>query len=147
MKKFILAALVAITLQSTASAADAPKVNEKVMKAFTETFNTAQDILWSELNGVYEARFVYNDIITRVRYDEEGNTLTTIRYYYEAQLPLCMITKIKQQYAGLKVHSVTEETVENVTEYHIVLEDAKNWTMVVGDNMGGLQVEKRFVKA
>jgi hypothetical protein len=147
MKKVILAAIVALAIQATAFAAPNPKVTEKVLKAFAETFNTAQDIQWSELNGVYEARFSYNDIITRVRYDEEGNTLKTIRYYYERQLPLSVLTSVKKNYTGLKVHSVTEVSVENMIEYHIVLEDAKTWTMVLGDNLGNLQVQKRLNKA
>jgi hypothetical protein len=147
MKKVILAAIVAIAIQATAFATPNPKVTEKVLKAFTETFNTAQDIQWSELNGIYEARFSYNDIITRVRYDEDGNTLKTIRYYYEQQLPLNVQTNIKKQYNGLKVHSVTEVSVDNMIEYHIVLEDEKTWTMVLGDNMGSLYVEKKLNKA
>jgi hypothetical protein len=147
MKKVILAAIVAIAIQATAFATPNPKVAEKVLKAFAETFNTAQDIQWSELNGIYEARFSYNDIVTRVRYDEEGNTLKTIRYYYEQQLPLNVQTNIKKQYTGLKVHSVTEVSVDNMIEYHIVLEDEKTWTMVLGDNMGSLYVEKKLNKA
>jgi hypothetical protein len=147
MKKVILAVIVAIAIQATAFAAPNPKVTEKVLKAFSETFNTARDIQWSELDGVYEARFSYNNIITRVRYDEEGNTLKTIRYYYEPQLPLNVQTNIKKQYAGLKVHSVTEVSVENTVEYHIILQDAKTWTMVLGDNLGGLHIQKKLNKA
>jgi hypothetical protein len=147
MKKVILAALVAIALQTTAFAAPNPKVTEKVLKAFTETFNSAQDIQWSEVNGIYEACFYYNDIITRVRYDEDGNTVKTIRYYSEQQLPLSVQTKVKKQYPGLRVRGVTEVSVENSTEYHIILEDAKTLTMVVGDNMGSLQTEKKLNKS
>jgi hypothetical protein len=147
MKKVLLAVLVAVALQASAFAAPTPVVNEKVMKVFSATFISASDIQWSELNGTFEARFTYNEIITRVRYDAEGNTLKTIRYYYEQQLPLSVLTKVKKEYAGLKVHSVTEVSADDATEYHITLEDDKTWTMVIGDNMGGLREDKKLKKA
>ncbi|RYZ21983.1 MAG: hypothetical protein EOO16_10940 [Chitinophagaceae bacterium] len=147
MKKVILAALVAVALQASAFAAPTPNITEKVMKAFTTTFNSASDIQWSEGNGVYEARFTYNELITRVRYDAEGNTLQTIRYYHEQQLPLSVFSKVKKEYAGQKIHSVTEVSSGDTIEYHITLEDETSWTKVIGDNMGGLREDKKLKKA
>ncbi|TCJ13549.1 hypothetical protein EPD60_12180 [Flaviaesturariibacter flavus] len=147
MKKVILAVVVAVALQASAFAAPTPNVTERVMKAFSSTFNSASDILWSEVDGIYEARFTYNDILTRVRYDADGNSLMTIRYYYEQQLPLSVLTKVKKEYSAQKVHSVTELTIGDSTEFHITLEDQKNWTIVIADNMGGLRESKKLIKA
>jgi hypothetical protein len=147
MKKIILAMIMATALQASAFASPVTEVNEKVMKAFTETFRSAAGTRWSVSGEVYEACFTYNDLVTRVRYDAEGNTLKTIRYYTEQQLPLSILARVKKQYGGQKVHSVTEVTVEGGTEYHITLEDAWNWTLVLGDTSGCLQLERKLIKA
>ncbi|TCZ67087.1 hypothetical protein [Flaviaesturariibacter aridisoli] len=146
MKKAFFASLIALAISASAFAAPTT-VTEKVLKAFSQTFVSAQDVRWSEHRGLFEAHFTFNDIVTRVTYDDEGNAVQTIRYYYEQQLPLNVLARVKNNYEGQKVFGVTEVTTNDHTEYHIVLESATNWTMLVADGTGFLAEEKKMGKA
>jgi len=147
MKRAIMTALIVAAAQLSAFASPDPSVSEKVLQAFRQTFATVREVTWSESNGNYEARFTFNDLATRVVYDKDGNTIRTIRYYQEAQLPLNILAKVKSSYAGQKIHSVTEVTAEGITEYHLVLESASTWTMIMADQSGSLSVQKKMNKA
>ncbi|GAA4342187.1 hypothetical protein [Flaviaesturariibacter amylovorans] len=146
MKKVLLAALL-VGAQLLAFANTTPAVSEKVLKSFQQTFQSVSDVTWSELDHGYEARFTFNDILTRVVYDRDGVAVKTIRYYYEQQLPLNLLTKVKSSYSSHKIHSITEVTTGDATDYHITLETEKTWTMLLADQSGSMSVQQRFTKA
>ena len=130
-----------------AAATTPPEVNEKVLKAFNETFIKATDVVWHEMQNTYEARFKQSEIVTRAIYDPEGNLLRTTRYYSEEHLPINIITKLKKKYEGKQVFGVTESSTDDEVSYHIVLQDEKNWYIVIADNVGSLELSKKFRKA
>ncbi|GAB4093101.1 hypothetical protein [Flaviaesturariibacter terrae] len=146
MKK-VFFALFALVISASAFATPDPVLNQQVLKTFNTTFVSAQDVRWSEHQGIYEAHFTFNDIVTRASFDAEGNTVQTIRYYFEQQLPLNILTRLKSNYQGQRVHGVTEVTTGDRTEYHIVLESRSNWTTIIADNSGYMSQEKKMVKA
>ena len=145
MKKLLFSCA---TLVSLLSFANPPAdINAKVLKAFNETFAYAQDVVWNEGQDHYDVKFKQNDILTRIRYDAEGNLLESIRYYHEQQLPLNVLAKVKKRYADKKVFGVTEIANESEILYHIVLEDEKNWLVVQADGTGNMVVKEKFKKA
>src|SRR6185503_17077494 len=131
MKKLIICLCLFAAIGAVA--AEPPEVNEKVLIAFKETFIKATDVVWHELQNSYEASFKQSEIVTRAIYDTEGNLLRTTRYYSEEHLPINIITNLKKKYEGKKVFGVTESSTEDEVSYHIVLEDEKNWYIVVAD--------------
>ena len=145
MKKLIIC--LSLFVATGAMAAEPPEVNAKVLKAFNETFVKAKDVVWHEMQNTYEARFKQSEIVTRATYDTEGNLLSTTRYYSEEHLPVNIISKLRKKYAGKSVFGVTESSIEDVVSYHIVLEDAKTWYIVIADNAGALELSKKFKKA
>lgn len=145
MKKIILAVLL---LAGTISYAGTPvEVNEKVLKAFKETFTNPEDVVWREFDNYYEVNFKLTEIRTRIRYDVDGNVLGTTRYYFEQNLPPHILTKLKKKYAGKTVFGVTEVSSEYDIEYYIVLEDDKNWTTIRSNSVGNMEVHEKFKKA
>jgi hypothetical protein len=130
-----------------AAATTPPEVNEKVLKAFKETFIKAEDVVWHESQTTYEAHFKQSEIVTRAIYDTEGNLLRTTRYYTEEHLPVNIIMKLKKKYDGKTVFGVTESSSEDQVTYSIVLQDEKNWYIVTADNQGSLELSTKFKKA
>jgi len=130
-----------------AAAMEPPEVNEKVLKAFKETFYKAQDVVWHESKNTYQASFTQSEILTRAIYDTDGNLLRTTRYYSEEYLPINIITKLKKKFEGKSIYGVTESATEEEVVYQIVLEDTKNWYIVNSDNSGSLEVSKKYRKA
>ena len=143
MKKIFLAALVFV-FGFSAMATDP---NEKVLEAFKKTFKNVEEVAWTENHNSYEVKLKQNEILAKVTYDKEGNILRTLRYYYEDQLPLLVLSKVKSKFSDKKIFGVTEEASQEGTFYHITLEDEKNWVQITSDIYGGIKVDKKFKKA
>lgn len=143
MKKILLAVLV-FGCSFTVLANDP---SEKVLDAFNKAFPNVQDVSWTENAQSYEVKFKQNQILSRITYDKDGNILKTLRYYYEQQLPIMVLSKVKQRYSDKKIYGVTEESSEAGTYYHIILEDEKHWVDITADNYGSITVNKKFNKA
>lgn len=143
MKKILLAAFV-IALSFRAMAEDP---NEKVLEAFNKTFPHVKDVAWTEEEHTYEVKFLQNEILSRVTYDKEGNIIRTVRYYHEQELPILVLARVKSKFTDKKIYGVTEESSDEGTFYHIVLEDEKHWVNITADSYGNLKVDKKFNKA
>ena len=143
MKKILLAAIVFAS--SFRAMADDP--NQKVLDAFNKTFSHVKEVAWTENEHSYEVKFKQNEILSKVTYDKEGNIMKTLRYYYEQGLPLLILSKVKTKFTDKKIFGVTEESSDEGTYYHIVLEDAKHWINVTADSYGGIKVDKKYNKA
>jgi hypothetical protein len=138
---------VAAILMCSISAYSNPTVNEKVLNAFQKTFQYAKEISWMQESNCWEVTFVaVDDIRMRVMYDEDGNILNTIRYYYADKLPLLITQHIRSRFPGKKIFGVIEETTKVGMNYHIILEDAKAWTTIATNETGIITVEKKTKK-
>ena len=125
-----------------------PDVNEKVLKAFHETFKNPENVAWHEYDYYYEVSFKQDEIKTRVRYDEQGNMIGTTRYYTEKELQPHIVSKIRSKYPKRSIYGVTEIfSEENNIEYYITLQDEKHWYTVKANAMGDLQQTEKFRKA
>lgn len=145
MKKLIILTCLFATLSVAASSP--PEVTEKVLKAFNEIFMKATDVVWHETQNYYEASFKQSEIISRAIYDADGNLLRTTRYYSEENLPINILTKIRKRYAGKSVFGVTELTTADEVSYHITLQDETTWYIIKADNLGNLELSKKYKKA
>jgi hypothetical protein len=145
MKKLIILTALFATLSTKASSP--PEVTEKVLKAFSETFMKATDIVWHEVKNLYEASFKQSEIISRAIYDKDGNLLRTTRYYSQENLPINILTKLQKRYAGKSVYGVTELSTGDEVSYHITMQDEKNWYIIKADNWGSFELEQKYKKA
>jgi hypothetical protein len=143
MKKILLAAVVLVS--GFRALADDP--NQKVLDAFHKTFPQVKEVVWTENEYSYEVKFRQNNILSKVTYDTDGNIINTLRYYYEQNLPLLVLSKVKSKFNGKKIFGVTEESSDAGTLYHIILEDEKHWINITADSFGGIKVDKKFNKA
>jgi len=146
MKKILLA-LMMIGSLSSFSLPPVNDINEKVLKAFNQTFSDAKDAIWSEYDSYYEVKFKQSEVSARLKYDEEGNVIEAYRYYQEQQLPPYVLGRLKKKYADKKVFGITEVTKESLLEYFITLEDDQHWYTVRSDSFGNLDLQKKFKKA
>src|SRR4051812_5443258 len=82
--------------------------NEKVLKAFNETFSTAQEVRWEEFPNYYAVSFVSAGVRSKVNYDKDGNMMSSIRYYAPQLLPLYILNKVNRENPKKKLFGVTE---------------------------------------
>jgi len=143
MKKIIIAA--AVVLFTSVSFAAEP--NQKVLDAFKKTFEQAKDVTWQDVDNKYEANFSQNNITFRIMYDQDGNVVKSIRYYYGPTLPIFIQAKLAKKYDGKTVFGVTEISTDSELTYYIILEDKSTWTHVQSDAFGNMYTEKKLKKA
>ena len=146
MKKILLAALI-LGFGLRSLAANPVNVNEKVLKAFNKTFVNVSDIIWSEAGDYYYVNFKQNEVVVRATYDKQGNMVNSLRYYKEDQLPILILSKVKNRFSDKSIYAITEETNESGVHYHITLQDEKHWVMIISDSYGNISVDKKYDKA
>jgi hypothetical protein len=140
--------LAALLIGFTASAAPSPnEISEKVKKAFTETFTSAQDVTWHEYETYAQANFRLDEVQIRAQYDENGRLLKTIRYYKEKQLLPNIVSKLKQRFTGKEIGGITETSSDEEVSFVINLKDDKHWYIVKSDVYGNLQQVEKYKRA
>lgn len=146
MKKLIFAVILLLG-SATIFAKTLPDVNQKVLKAFEQTFKNPKDVIWHEYQNFYEVDFNEGEIKTEVRYDSDGNILGTTRYYFENQLPPHIISKLGKKYPDRSVYGVTEIYANDDLTYYITMEDEKNWYTVKSNPLGFFEQTDKYKKA
>ena len=146
MKKLILAAALLVSIAAVASGSPA-EVNEKVLKAFKETFANAKDVVWNEYENYYQANFKLDEIQVRAQYDENGSLLRTMRYYGEKFLLPNIVSRLKKKYGSKEVFGVTEITTDNEVNFVVTLRDEKNWYIIKSDAYANFEQTDKFKRA
>ena len=150
MKKLLAfgVCLVMLTTQTFANVdPSVDNVNEKVLRSFQETFPVVEEVKWKEYDTYYTVSFKQHEIQSEVRYDKEGNFLSSLRYYKEDMLPLSVLHQLKKKYAKKTVFGVTELIVGSDVAYFIKLEDEKIWMTVKADQNGNMSIYEKFKKS
>ena len=142
MKK-VIAIMLAVLVTAGAYAFDP---NEKVLKAFNETFTSAQEVRWEEFPKYYAVSFVSDGIRSKVNYDKDGNMMSSLRYYAPQLLPLYILNKINKENPKRKMFGVTEVTYNGTIAYYIKLEDEKHWYTLKVDVDGNSQMTEKYKK-
>ena len=143
MKKTIIT-FAAILMMATAFAGTP---NDKVLKVFNATFISPQDVTWYDHEDYYDVSFLQSGIRSTVKYDKEGNFMSSIRYYGEQNLPINIVFQLKKKFADKKVFGVTEMTNADEVNYYVKLEDDKNWITVKVSGNGQMTSIEKYKKA
>ncbi|HEY0677343.1 MAG TPA: PepSY-like domain-containing protein [Chitinophagaceae bacterium] len=150
MKKLLAFAVCLVMLNAPTFANVDPSVdnvNEKVLRAFQETFPVVDNVKWKEYDTYYTVSFKQNAIQSEVRYDKDGNFLSSLRYYKEDMLPLSVLHQLKKKYPTKSIFGVTELIVGTDVAYFVKLEDAKTWFTIKADQQGNLSVYEKMKKS
>ncbi len=122
------------------------EVNEKVKKMFHKTFSNIEKVDWYEDDKIFTARFTQNGVITYVKYDEEGDFLSSRRYYNAEHLPVDIRVKLHKRYPDKKIYIVTELVEDNIINYFIKLEDDKCWYTIKVDSERQMSRIEKYIK-
>lgn len=150
MKKLLAFGVCIVLLTTTTLANVDPvtdNVNEKVLRAFEATFPDVNEVKWQQYETYYTVSFKQHSIQSEVRYDKEGNFLSSLRYYKEDMLPLSILHQLKKKYSKKTIFGVTELIVGTDVAYFIKLEDEKTWLTVKADQQGSLSVYEKLRKS
>jgi hypothetical protein len=147
LKKSILILFCLLSVSAGVFADKGVTISEQLQQIFKQTFPNAEQVKWLESSDKITVNFTDAGVLTKVDYDKDGNFMSSVRYYYEKNLPVNIICKLKKRFSGKTVFGVTEMTTESSVVYYVKLEDEKSWTTVKSDVDGNMEVVEKYKKA
>ncbi|MGZ8557523.1 MAG: hypothetical protein ACXWWC_04295 [Chitinophagaceae bacterium] len=146
MKRIVYLAFLLTGFVATATASPS-EVNEKILKAFSETFTAAQNVTWQEYEDYSQANFSIDKVQVRAQFAEDGRLIRTLRYYSERELLPNIVARLKKKYAGKEIAGVTESSSDDEVSFVINVKDENNWYVIKSDVYGNLQQTDKFKRA
>ena len=146
MKRIIYLAFLLTGFVATAAVSPS-EVNEKILKAFSETFTAAQNVTWQEYEDYSQANFSIDKVQVRAQFAEDGRLIRTLRYYSERELLPNIVARLKKKYIGKEIAGVTESSSDDEVSFVINIKDENNWYIVKSDVYGNLQQTDKFKRA
>jgi len=136
MKKMILGLALVVALTTSSAFAGEDNIPQKALESFKTEFSTAQDISWTSEIKYIKASFVFNGQNVFAFYTPEGEFLSTARYLTTLQLPLNLLTNLKNEYSKYWVSDLFEVSNNTGTAYYITLENADAKLMMKSTSNG-----------
>jgi hypothetical protein len=137
MKKF-MTTLVVVTLSLTSLFANNSKnlnnVDERVEKSFKKEFASAEQESWSRVNNLNKVQFTMNGQVLFAYLDDEGKLVGVYRNILSTQLPISLMTGIKEEYSNYWISTLFEVANEGITTYYITLENADHQLVLKSEN-------------
>ncbi|MBL7762068.1 MAG: hypothetical protein JNL23_01455 [Chitinophagaceae bacterium] len=123
MKKIILAlSMLAVVGLSSSYANEDVKVSKRVLSAFQNDFNSAENAKWSVEKNFFKVSFTNMDMQVEAYYDEDGALLGSVRSLSFEQLPLAVIHEYNRRFESDTLKKVVEITNVEGTSYRIWIE-------------------------
>jgi hypothetical protein len=146
MKKILLlTALVASTVFSYGFTGE-DAVSKKVLENFRHEFSTATNVQWLEAGHYYRAAFTFNGQNIFAYYAPDGELLSVARYISSLQLPINLLTNLKNDYSDYWISDLFEVNKSESTHYYVTLEDAESRIMLHSVNGSSWQVHSKSKK-
>ena len=149
MKKIILSLTLATAILSSSFTYAATKEpGFKVKQAFSTEFTQVKEVEWTTMNkeGVYQAKFTFNNETLQAFFTEEGEFLGTTRQILPSQLPILVAAGLNKEYADARVVSIFEYSKKDGTDYYITLVTKKAAMIIKATGSGELTVHQRNLK-
>jgi len=149
MKKLFVVLITLISVYAhAATPSTGDKVNPRIQASLEKEFTGAQYIVWKSIKkeGIFQARFVYNNEQLNAFFDGDGTLLATGRLVSQAALPLMISKNMSNKYPEYEFKDATEYTRENETTYLITLESEKVKLTLQAYSNGSLYIFKKEKK-
>jgi len=149
MKKIFLSLTLSAALLSSAfTYAANNEPNFKVKQAFSSEFTQVKNVEWIVMDkeGVYQAKFIFNNETLQAFFTEDGEFLGTTRQVLKSQLPISVASGLEKQYGGARVISIFEYSKKDGLDYYITLTTDKGAMIVKATGNGEFSVYKKNIK-
>jgi hypothetical protein len=123
-KQVLLSVLLLIASIGNSFANEPYNVNEQVISSFKKDFSSAQEVSWEKAQEISKATFTLNGQVMFAWYTENGKQLAVIRNILSSQLPINLLTSLKNNYADYWISDLFEMVADNTTTYYITIENS-----------------------
>ena len=137
----------AIAVSTFSAFASDENVNQKVLNAFKEEFNSAREVEWTTGSNYYKATFVYNEKHVFAYYNENGELLGLTRYLSPVDLPMNLQKNLKNDFQGYWISDLFEIAKNDGTAYFLTLENADTKVVLKSTDSSNWSVYSKVKKA
>jgi len=124
MKKTILALAVMLTTGLTSAFANiGEEINKSAISSFNKDFLSAKNVSWQQQKDYAKATFSLNNHVMYAYYNYQGELLAVVRNVLSDQLPIHLLTEIKNNYSGYWISELFEMATEDQTTYYVTIEN------------------------
>ncbi len=146
MKKSILAALLSLSLVTTAFATGESKISYFILNSFNRDFKEATNVTWTSKTGLAEASFILNNRKTDVFYNSNGSLFAISKTIELDELPVSAKRAFAKRYEGYTVKEAIEYDGTEDQSYYISAENEKENVIIKVDQNEQLSIFKKSKK-
>ncbi|HEX8357500.1 MAG TPA: hypothetical protein VF610_08820 [Segetibacter sp.] len=142
MKKLLFAALITVSLMSSAFASPVEGVSYFISNSFAGSFPKATNVNWKVTANFTKASFILNNVPTEAFYDRNGEFIGTSRAIAIDQMPTHIKRIFAKKYSGYTVKESIEFSGIEETSYYISAENEKG-TVILKAARGVIEVVRQ----
>jgi hypothetical protein len=146
MKKTILALAVMLTGLTSAFANKGDEVNQSAIVSFKKDFLSAKNVSWQQQKDYAKATFSLNNHVMFAYYNEQGELLAVVRNVLSDQLPIRLLTAVKNDYSKFWISELFEMATENQTTYYVTIENGDEKVILKSEGLDQWSVYKKEKK-
>lgn len=145
MKSFLIATLVALTINASAFASPV-KVNAAILSKFNVQYATASNVSWSTTKDYVKAKFISGNVKMEVYYNFIGEVIGTSRNISLDELPVSAKRSFAKIFSGYEAKEAIYFEGFDESAYYISGENEKESVIVKVDDNNGVSVFQKTKK-
>ena len=145
MKKLFIAALLTVTVATSAFTADETRISTKIKENFKTTFTEADNVSWSLKSTYVRATFELNGKKTDAYYDLNGESIGTSQKITRESLPVHAKRTFAKKYSDYTVKEAIRFDGVEETAYFISAENDKQ-SVILKVTDAGISMFRRTAK-
>jgi len=139
-----MVATLLMSLTTTLTMADEPKVSAIVQESFQKDYPNAEYVRWSKNGDYYVANFNNDMQRISVYYDENGKIYSITRFIKAESVPLNALKAVEEKYDVTDADvSVMEVSKESRTYYLMSFTKENKYYIIESDASGNLKLVKK----
>ena len=125
MNKTILSIAIVLMMGTSAFAVKGnDEVNQMAVRSFHKEFVNAKNIVWEQKQDYVKVTFSMNDQVLFAYYNNQGDLTAVVRNIVSDQLPISLLTSLKNEYTGFWITDLFEIASNDQTTYYVTIENA-----------------------
>jgi len=133
MKKSILAMAVLLVTVLSSAFANKSEINQWAMRSFQKDFVSAKNVSWQQQREYSKVTFSLYNRVMFAYYNQDGELMAVIENILSEQLPIPLMTEIKNKYKGYWISELFEVATEGQTTYYVTLENSDQKLVLQSD--------------
>jgi hypothetical protein len=147
MKKIILSLATVLMMGISAFAGkNDGVVNQIAVNSFNREFTNVSNVSYEQKQDFLKVTFTMNDQVMFAYYNYNGVLQAVVRNIRSTQLPINLLTDLKNDYGGFWISDLFEIASDDSTSYYVTIENADKTIVLKSEGTNGWGVYSKVRK-